>query len=57
MTIFALAFREYIPEFIFNLFSDVKLQLNAKFSEPSAEESRSLMNTSTIHSTVGVNQS
>ena len=37
-----------IPEFTFNLFTDLHLQLNAKFSEPSDEESRSLMKSSTF---------
>ena len=43
-----------IPEFIFNLFSDVNLQLNAKFSKPSVEESRSLMNSSTFIQQLGL---
>ena len=43
-----------IPEFIFNLFSDVKLQLNAKFSKPSVEESRSLVNSSTFIQQLGL---
>ena len=43
-----------IPEFIFNLFSDVNLQLNAKFSKPSFEESRSLVNGSTFIQQLGL---
>ena len=42
-----------IPEFIFNLFSDSHLQLNAKFSLPKAEESRSLVNSSTFIQQLG----
>ena len=43
-----------IPEFIFNLFSDVNLLLNAKFSEPSIEESRLLVNSSTFIKQLGL---
>ena len=43
-----------IPEFIFNLFSDVNLHLNAKFCEPSAEESHSLVNSSTFIQQLGL---
>ena len=43
-----------IPEFIFNLFSDVNLLLNAKFSEPSIEESRLLVNSSTFIQQLGL---
>ena len=42
-----------IPDFIFNLFSDSYLQLNAKFSLPEFEESRSLMNSSTFMQELG----
>ena len=42
-----------IPDFIFNLFSDYYLQLNAKFSLPEFEESRSLMNSSTFMQELG----
>ena len=42
------------PEFVFNLFSDVNLHLNAKFSKPSVEESRSLMNSSTFIQQLGL---
>ena len=42
------------PEFVFNLFSDVNLQLNAKFSKPSVEESRSLINRSTFIQQLGL---
>ena len=42
-----------IPEFIFNLFSDVHLQLNAKFSLPQDEESRSIQNSSTFIQQLG----
>ena len=42
------------PEFVFNLFSDVNLQLNAKFSKPNIEESRSLMNSSTFIQQLGL---
>ena len=43
-----------IPDFIFNLFSDVNLHLNAKFCKPSAEESRSLVNSSTFIQQLGL---
>ena len=43
-----------ITGFIFNLFSDLILQMNAKFSEPSTEESRSLMNGSTFVQQLGL---
>ena len=43
-----------LPEFIFSLFSDRNLQLNAKFCEPSVEESRSLMNRSTFIQQLGL---
>ena len=43
-----------IAGFIFNLFSDLILQMNAKFSEPSIEESRSLMNGSTFVQQLGL---
>ena len=36
-----------IPEFIFNLLSDIHVQLNAKFSLPQAEESHSILNSTT----------
>ena len=42
-----------IPDFIFNLFSDSDLQLNAKFSLPEFEESRSLLNSSTFMQELG----
>ena len=42
-----------IPDFIFNLFSDTYLQLNAKFSLPEFEESRSLLNSSTFMQQLG----
>ena len=42
-----------IPDFIFNLFSDSYLQLNAKFSLPEFEESRSLQNSSTFMQELG----
>ena len=42
-----------IPDFIFNLFSDSYLQLNAKFSLPEFEESRSLMDSSTFMQELG----
>ena len=42
-----------IPNFVFNLFSDSYLQLNAKFSWPEFEESRSLMNSSTFIQQLG----
>ena len=42
-----------IPDFIFNLFSDSHLQLNAKFSSPEFEESRSLLNSSTFMQQLG----
>ena len=42
-----------IPDFIFNLFSDSYLQLNAKFSLPKFEESRLLMNGSTFMQELG----
>ena len=43
-----------IPEFIFNLFSDVSMQLNAKFSLPQDEESRSIQNSSTFIQQLGL---
>ena len=43
-----------IPEFIFNLFSDVHLQLNAKFALPQDEESRSILNSSTFIQQLGL---
>ena len=42
-----------IPDFIFNLFSDTYLQLNAKFSLPEFEVSRSLLNSSTFMQQLG----
>ena len=42
-----------IPDFIFNLFSDSHLQLNAKFSLPEFEESQSLLNSSTFMQELG----
>ena len=42
-----------IPEFIFNLFSDVNLQLNAKFSLPQTDESRYILNSSTFIQELG----
>ena len=43
-----------IAGFVFNLFSDLILQMNAKFSEPSIEESWSLMNGSTFVQQLGL---
>ena len=43
-----------IPEFIFNLFSDLNLQLNAKFCKPSVEESHLLTNSSTFIQQLGL---
>ena len=43
-----------IPDFIFNLFSDVNLHMNAKFCKPSAEESRSLVHSSTFIKQLGL---
>ena len=42
-----------IPDFIFNLFSDSHVQLNAKFSSPKLEESQFLMNSSTFIQQLG----
>lgn len=42
------------PDFIFNLFSDINIQVNAKFSLPHQDESRSLMNGSTFIQDVGL---
>ena len=43
-----------IPEFIFNLFSDVNLQINAKFSLPDDDESRHILNSSTFIQQLGI---
>ena len=42
------------PDFIFNLFSDVNIQVNAKFSLPHPDESHALMNSSTFIQEVGL---
>lgn len=42
------------PDFIFNLFSDVNIQVNAKFSLPHPDESRAIMNSSTFIQDVGL---
>lgn len=42
------------PDFIFNLFSDINIQVNAKFSLPQPDESRALINTSTFIQEVGL---
>lgn len=43
-----------IPEFVFNLFSDVNLQLNAKFSLPHADESRHILESATFIQQLGL---
>ena len=43
-----------IPDFIFNLFSDKNLLLNAKFALPKIEESRLLINSSTFIEQMGL---
>ncbi|MCY4214967.1 MAG: hypothetical protein OXF68_15260, partial [Gammaproteobacteria bacterium] len=42
------------PDFIFNLFSDANVQVNAKFSLPHPDESRALMNSSTFIQELGL---
>ena len=42
------------PDFIFNLFSDTNIQVNAKFSLPHPDESHALMNSSTFIQEIGV---
>ena len=43
-----------MPEFIFNLLSDIHVQLNAKFSLPQAEESHSILNGTTFIQQLGL---
>ena len=43
-----------IPEFVFNLFSDVNLQLNAKFALPQADESRHILESATFIQQLGL---
>ena len=43
-----------IPEFVFNLFSDVNLQLNGKFSLPHEEESRHILESATFIQQLGL---
>ena len=43
-----------IPEFVFNLFSDVNLQLNAKFALPHADESRHILESATFIQQLGL---
>ena len=43
-----------MPEFIFNLLSDIHLQLNAKFSLSQAEESHSILNSATFFQQLGL---
>ena len=43
-----------IPEFIFNLFTDSNLHLNAKFSLPQADESRYIIDSSTFIQQLGL---
>ena len=42
------------PDFMFNLFSDVNIQVNAKFSLPHSDESHSLINGSTFIQEMGL---
>ena len=43
-----------IPDFMFNLFTDTNLLVNAKFAFPKPEESRFLINTSTFIEQMGI---
>ena len=42
------------PDFIFNLFSDLNIQMNAKFASPTPDESRYLVNSSTFIQQLGL---